>query len=146
MKEKYYYLIIPLIVIIIIQIIKIIVRIFQGKFVWKNLVDYGGMPSGHTALVVSLTTLIALDYGPDNIFFVISLIITILIIRDAIGFRRYLSDHSKAINNLIKDLPDELEYKYKIQEEKIGHTTGEVLIGAIVSIILTYLLFFYFIK
>lgn len=144
MKEKYYYLFIPLIVAIIIQIIKIAVRIFQKKFTWKNLVDYGGMPSGHTALVVSLTTLIALDYGFSNFFFAISLILTILIIRDALGFRKYLSDHSKAINDLVKDLPDELEYKYKVQEEKIGHNGWEVIVGAVISIILTYLLFIYF--
>ena len=144
MKEKYFYLIIPLIVAVIIQLIKIIIQISKGKFSWKNLIDYGGMPSGHTALVVSITTLIFFNYGLANVFFAVSFILTILIIRDALGFRRYLADHSKAINELIKDLPDELEYKYKIQEERIGHTAGEVLGGAVISIILTYLLYYYF--
>jgi len=145
MQEKYLYLIIPLAVTIVIQLIKIILDLTKGKFSWKSLTEYGGMPSGHTALIVSLTTLIALDLGVTNIFFAMSFILTILIIRDAVGLRRFLADHGKAINALVKDLPDDLEYKYKIQEEQIGHTSWEVLAGALISIILTYSFYKFFI-
>lgn len=141
MQEKYLYLIIPLAVTVVIQLIKIVLDISKRKFSWKSLTEYGGMPSGHTALIVSLTTLIALDLGVTNVLFAISFILTILIVRDAVGLRRFLADHGKAINALIKDLPDELEYKYKIQEERIGHTAWEVIVGAIFSVILTFFLY-----
>jgi len=140
-NNLYVFLIIPLVVAIIVQVIKGIIDISKGRFSWKNFSGYGGMPSGHTALVVSLATVIGFKEGIQTPAFAITLVLTILIIRDALGFRRYMSDHSRAINDLVKDLPDELEYKYKIQEERIGHTPAEVIVGAILSFVFTYILY-----
>jgi acid phosphatase family membrane protein YuiD len=141
MPEDYIFLSIPLIVAIIVQIIKGVIDVLKGRFTWKNYTGYGGMPSGHTALVVSLATVVGLAEGLTSPTFALCLILTILIVRDALGFRRYMADHSKAINELIKDLPDELEYKYKIQEERIGHSPAEVTVGAVLAVILSYILY-----
>lgn len=141
MFENYIFLLIPLIVAIIIQAIKGTIDVAKGRFTWKNFSGYGGMPSGHTALVVSLATTVGLVVGFTSAIFAMTVILTILIVRDALGFRQYMADHSRAINELIKDLPDELEYKYKIQEERIGHTPAEVTVGAVLAVILSYLLY-----
>lgn len=141
MPESYIFLLIPFIVAVIVQIIKGVIDVSKGRFTWKNYTGYGGMPSGHTALVVSLATTVGLVKGFTSAIFATTLILTILIVRDALGFRKYIADHSKAINELVKDLPDELEYKYKIQEERIGHTPAEVLVGAFLAIMFSYILY-----
>lgn len=141
MSKTFILLIIPLAVALIIQVIKIIIEIIKGTFSWKRIIGYGGMPSDHTGLIVSLTTLIALNYGLGSVYFALSFMLTVFIIRDAIGLRRHLADHSKAINKLINDLPDQLEFKYAVLEEKIGHTVSEVTVGAILSIIITYIFY-----
>ena len=113
----------------------------RGSWSWKNITAYGGMPSAHSALVSSLATVIGLSQGWYSASFAISLILAIIVITDAIGFRAYLTEHSKTINKLIIDLPDEFEYKYKTLNERISHTLPEVLVGTIIGIVLGFLLF-----
>ena len=61
--------------------------------------------------------------------------------RDAIGLRGYLTMHGKVLNRLIKDLPDEKEYKYPVLEETIAHSFLQILIGGILGVVLTLLFF-----
>lgn len=139
---KYEFILIPLAIALLTQlIVKPVLEAIRGRFSWKNIVSYGGMPSAHSALVTSLATIIALTDGINNSAFAISFFFAIIVITDAIGFRGYLTEHSKAINKLIIDLPDELEYKYKTLNERISHTMLQVIAGVITGFILTYLIF-----
>jgi len=100
------------------------------------------MPSAHTAFVVSLTTVVGLHEGMDSAAFAISLIFSLLIIRDAIGLRQFLSQHGKAINMLIKDLPDEMEAKYPARlVERVGHTPLQAVVGGIIGLALALALY-----
>ena len=136
---KYELIIIPLLMSLATQlIIKQIIELIKGKFSWKNILSYGGMPSAHSAMVSSLATIIAVNQGLKSPEFALSFFLAIIVITDAIGFRAYLTEHSKTINKLIIDLPDELEYKYKSLNERISHTMSQVLTGSIIGIILTY--------
>ena len=57
------------------QTIKILTRIFKKeKVTWKQYLAYSGMPSGHSAMVVSLTTIIGLREGVDSAIFGLSFI------------------------------------------------------------------------
>lgn len=122
-------------------IFKPLIEMIKGTWSWKNITAYGGMPSAHSALVSSLATIIGLSQGWNSASFAISLILAIIVITDAIGFRAYLTEHSKTINKLIIDLPDQFEYKYKTLNERISHTMPEVLVGTTIGIILTWILF-----
>jgi uncharacterized protein len=139
---EYQFILIPLGISLLTQlVVKQLIELIRGKFSWKNLISYGGMPSAHSALVVSLATIIGLQEGLNSSSFAVSLFLAVIVITDAIGFRGYLTEHSKAINKLIIDLPDELEYKYKTLNERISHTVNQVLAGALTGFILTYLTF-----
>ena len=139
---KYEFILIPLLIALLIQlIIKPILEAIRGRFSWNNLISYGGMPSAHSALVTSLATIIALTEGINSSAFAVSFFFAIIVITDAIGFRGYLTEHSKVINRLIIDLPDELEYKYKTLNERISHTIAQVIVGIIIGFTLTYLAF-----
>lgn len=132
----YRLILIPIITVFLNQIVfKSIIATIQGNFSWSNILKYGGMPSSHSALVSSLATIIGLYSGFDSPEFALSVFFALLIMTDATGLRGFMTKQSKAINQLITDLPDDLEYKYPVMNESIAHTIPQVLIGALIGII-----------
>lgn len=133
---------IPLVAGIGTQLIKFIIQIVRGEFAWSRLQEYGGMPSAHTAFVISLATVVGLHEGWNSAAFAIALIFALLIIRDAIGLRQFLSQHGKILNMLIKDLPDEVEHKYPHKlEERFGHTPLQAAIGGLIGLVIALYLY-----
>ena len=136
----YKIILIPFIALITAQIIKVIIDSAKGKFSWRNLNNYGGMPSSHAAMVAALTTEMATETGLNSAFFAIALVFAFLIIRDAVGLRQYLGNHGKTLNMLIKDLPDYQEDKYPFLEERLGHTYLQAAVGVILGIAIALLI------
>jgi len=137
----YKIVLIPFVIVILGQILKAIIKIKKGQnFNRGILISYGGMPSTHTAFSLSVLILVFV-YEGFSASFAIAVVFTILMIRDALGIRIYMENHSKAINRLLKNLPQNYTKGLKAQEEHIGHTVPEILGGAIFSIILTILLY-----
>lgn len=127
-------LIISLIAGLLTQLIKFIIQISRHEFRWSSIREYGGMPSAHTAFVVSLSTVVGLAEGIDSAAFAIAVIFSLLIIRDAIGLRQFISQHGRILNMLIKDLPDDIEARYPHKlEERFGHTPLQALVGGILG-------------
>lgn len=135
-------IIIPITVAIITQIIKAIIDATKGNFSFSSFYKYGGMPSGHAAFMTSVVIVILLVNGFNSPVFALSVILAIIVIRDAISLRQHMSEHSKAINKIIKDLPDDKEYKYPVLEERIGHSLTQVIAGIITGTILTLLIYY----
>lgn len=131
----YSILILPLISIFIAQLIKPLIKANRQKFSFKNFMAYSGMPSGHSAMVISLATITGLKIGFDSALFAISAVFALLVIRDALGLRRYLGEHGKILNILVKDLSNDkvLDEKYPLLLEKIGHTPAQVLAGSAIG-------------
>lgn len=95
----------------------------------------GGMPSSHTAFMVSLTSMIALREGMGSTSFALSAAVTMVVVYDAMGVRRQTGKQSKVINRMLhrmlvegKPLGDEG------LQELIGHTPLEVFFGALVGL------------
>lgn len=135
----YSLLLLPVISGIIAQLLKLLVRAKKKKFELKDLVAYSGMPSGHSAIVVSLTAIVAFEEGFSSSAFAISLVLAVIVIRDALGIRRYLGEHGRTLNVLVKDLGDDdvLEKRYPHHLEKIGHTPIQVLAGSALGFIVS---------
>ena len=140
----YLILILPLISGFIAQLIKFFIKTNKQKFNFNNILVYSGMPSGHSAMVISLSTIIGLILNWDSPIFAISIILSIIIIRDALGIRRYLGEHGKVLNILVKDLEDDevLDKKYPHLLESIGHTPAQVLVGALIGFFISLLGYF----
>lgn len=128
---------IPIIILIINQIIKAIVSAKKDGVKWTTVFSYGGMPSTHSAVVTSLSYVIGYYHGITTPAFAVALILSLIVIRDASGIRWQLGKHGQAINQLIKELPDEKEYKYPVMKEIFGHSHLEVTVGIILSLIFT---------
>ena len=90
------------------------------------------MPSAHSAVVVSLTTAIALQHGIDSDFFAIAMSFTVIILYDAINIRYEAWLHAKAINKYI------WEKKFR---ESLWHLPSEAFAWSIVWIITAVVLY-----
>lgn len=121
---------------LIAQLSKLLIKSNNIKFSWRSIFSYAGMPSSHAAFVVSLSTIVGLTQGFSSPLFAVSLIFSLLIIRDALGLRRYLGQHGEIINILVKDLKEDkmLDEAYPKLLEKIGHTPAQIIAGSALGI------------
>lgn len=132
---------------IIAQGSKVAIRAMRGKKLsYRDVFAYSDMPSGHTAVVVALTTAIALSDGLYSSLFAVSFVFATIVIVDAIGLRNYLGQHGKTLNILVKDLKEDafLDNSYPQLLERIGHTPLQVLVGGIIGVVVSlgaYLIF-----
>jgi len=131
------YLIYPIIAFSLAQGTKVLIKSWRKKsFHWHDLFAYSDMPSGHTATVTSLATIVLLRDGLFSASFAIAFVFMMVVITDAIGLRNYLGQHGKTLNILVKDLKEDdfLDDYYPRLLERIGHTPIQVLIGALIGI------------
>ncbi len=120
------------------QVLKTIIYAFMNKKLdLSRLVGDGGMPSGHSATVASLTTAALLCYGPGSFQFAISLILAIVVCKDAMGVRLETGKQAVMLNEMMRvfnvltsseQLP---EVKLK---EFVGHTPIQVMAGILLGI------------
>jgi acid phosphatase family membrane protein YuiD len=137
----YSYIIIPVIVLITSQALKLATDSIRGNFDIKNIfISYGGMPSSHTALSVSIATLVGLRLGFDSATFGVALIFAMLVVRDATTFRRLLGQQAKTFNYFIDKLAKDEKEKIPRFRERMGHSLLEVSAGGVWGIVLTYFL------
>ena len=143
----YQLIIIPIMVGAITQVIKLIIDGIPNNLTWQHLYnDYGGMPSSHTAFVVSLVTAVGFREGIGSAAFAVSLIFMLIVVRDAVGFRREIGRNSVMTNFLAKELFKKRKVDIPHLRERIGHTIPEVIAGALLGFSLTsilYLAFFF---
>ncbi len=126
------------------QFTKLIIGwINKGKLLSLKEIIYffgksGGMPSGHTASFVALTTTIGLMYGYDQPVFALSVCTTIIFIYDAINVRYAVGEHGKLLNEIAETDGNPLTKPQKIVE---GHTVPQVIVGAMVGVVVGVLVF-----
>ena len=123
---------------IIAQLSKLLIQSNKIKLDWRSVFSYAGMPSSHAAFVASLATIIGLTQNFYSPLFAICLIFGLLVIRDALGIRRYLGQHGEIINILVKDLKEDkmLDEVYPKLLEKIGHTPAQIMAGTVLGILI----------
>ena len=125
-----------------------ILKVFTGVFKEKsfNLIELffgtGGMPSSHTAAVVSLSLACALSEGLGSPAFAISVLLTLIVMRDATGVRREAGEQAKVLNRIMKDLMESTEQDdiNRNLKELVGHTPLQVFVGAIVGAAVPFLM------
>ncbi len=121
-----------------------IINGIKDQFSWGDLNSYGGMPSSHAALVTSLFAMIGYFEGWDSASAAIALILAIIVLRDAGGFRLVLGRHAKELNQLIHGLAATNSYKYPHLDERLGHTPLELFFGALTGVAVSVLFILFF--
>ena len=118
------------------QLLKLIMLWFRHKSLsWHDLVVTGGMPSSHTAFVVSLATIIYLEEGVSTAF-AVSLVLALIVIRDAFGVRRTVGEEGQVISNILTKLKMKTTTHFSV-----GHTPGQVPVGALVGFLVSVLIY-----
>ena len=130
---------------LIAQIIKILTGAFKNrkKSLSVILFSTGGMPSSHSATVVSLATAAGLSHGFGSPWFAVCGVLAIIVMIDASGVRYETGKQSKILNTLTKEF-----YEGKVDganlalKEFIGHTPFQVAVGFLLGVAIAVILFY----
>jgi hypothetical protein len=106
----------------------------------ERLHGSGGMPSAHTATIVSASTAIGLQEGWGSAIYALSLIMAFIVMYDASGVRRSVGKQAKLLNNIIVDIYKNKHFEEEKLKELIGHKPTEVVVGAILGILIANLM------
>ena len=122
---------------LIAQVLKLLIHtIVNRKFDFWRLFGDGGMPSGHSATVVSVATMCALNCGLGSVEFAISAILAIVVCHDATGVRLETGKQAVILNEM-KDLMNKLTDNALSDDVKlkefVGHTNIQVIVGILLG-------------
>ena len=110
--------------------------IFKKECNFAYFISSGGMPSSHSSLVMALTVCIFRIYGFLSAEFAISLAFSVIVMYDASGVRRAAGEQAKIINQIVEVLKEEdFEVVGKKLKEILGHSPIEVIVGALLGIV-----------
>ena len=114
--------------------------IVDRKIDLSRMFGLGGMPSSHSAVVCALATGCGLTCGFDSPEFAIAAILATVVMTDAAGVRRAAGKQAVQINLIVKQMIETGHgLTYENMKELLGHTPFEVLVGAILGIILAFI-------
>lgn len=119
------YLIIPFFTWLVTGGLKFVINCIREKRLAYDLIGYGGMPSNHSAIVSSITSLVALREGLNSPAFGVALAFTFIVLLDANSLRNQVGKQAQAINTLIK----RSDVDTPILRERMGHSKPEILAG-----------------
>jgi len=134
--QHYSLIIIPIAAGVLAQFLKFIIFSFKHGLNWRFLFEYGHMPSSHTAMMSALIFAIGYYQGINTPEFATALILTFLVISDALRLRMYIGSYGKTLNNLLDHLgmedDDSIPPKLK---ERVGHRPSEIFAGIVLGVI-----------
>ena len=120
------------------QALKIpICYLVEKKWDWHRFHGSGGMPSSHTAMVVSATIMLGALNGFDSPLFAVAAVFSSVVMYDATGVRRETGRQAVVINRILQDVLingrpiSDVELK-----ELVGHKPIEVAAGALLGIVI----------
>ena len=106
--------------------------IFKQRWRPSVLIETGGMPSSHSALVTGTAAGVGLQLGFNDPVFALASTIAFIVMYDASGIRRSAGLTAAKVNQISKDNSNELSFENTLKES-LGHTKIEVLVGSILG-------------
>jgi acid phosphatase family membrane protein YuiD len=129
------------------QLIKVPLEYLQTHhWNWALFVSPGGMPSSHSALIVSVTHSIGLSVGFNSALFALAFALSMIVIYDATGIRRQAGKHAELINAMINDLAAGNPLKEEQLREVLGHTPLEALGGILLGLVVAQITWMLWVK
>ncbi|MEB3256651.1 MAG: divergent PAP2 family protein [Synechococcaceae cyanobacterium] len=119
------------------QLSKLVVELVQHRR-WRPavLVETGGMPSSHSALMTGTAAAIGWSDGFQSPLFALAAALCFVVLYDASGVRRAAGLMAQRLNGLPLNLwpgLDEGEALPRPLKENLGHTRSEVLVGSLLG-------------
>ncbi len=126
------------------SLLKAIFYSIQKKEInFRRLIGNGGMPSTHSASVVSLAIAVGFKEGWDSTALAISLVLAIIVMIDASGVRLAASKHAKALNEITEEVFKDGQFHYEKFNELLGHTPTQVFVGALIGLLVSLIFYHY---
>ena len=124
------------------QLLKPLIDALQTKkFNLLRVLDTGGMPSSHTAVVTTLTVGVAVYQGISSPLFGISLVISLYFIFEATGLRQEVGNQARVLNEVLAKVREEHHFDTDELRELIGHTWVEVIGGFALGLFIALILY-----
>lgn len=115
------------------QFIKVFYPLFKGKAPdFKEYLNYGGMPSAHTAFIIAGTVGAGLAEGFSSTVFAVAAVCAGIIIYDLIKLRTALERSLDMNRRLFEE--HSMSYDKKVPQFR-GHSSAEVVAGALWGLI-----------
>ena len=130
------------------QVLKCISNlILTKKFSIERLFGDGGMPSGHSATVMSVAVATGLYEGFNTAIFAVAMILAIVVMHDAMNVRYQAGKQAELLNAMADmfekitgaDLPNEEKLK-----ELLGHTPLQVGAGGVLGVAVAVIMYLFF--
>ena len=96
------------------------------------LIETGGMPSSHSALVTGTAAGVGLQLGFEDPLFALASTIAFIVMYDASGIRRSAGLTAAKVNQISKSNSKE-SFAETTLKESLGHTRIEVLVGSLLG-------------
>ena len=117
------------------QLLKVIIHSLRTrKLQLLTFFDNGGMPSSHTALVTTLAAGVYRFAGLDSSLFSVTLLFSMYVVFEATGLRKEVGKQAQVLNELADQLRATHHVDRSRLKELVGHTWGEVIVGAIIGL------------
>ena len=109
----------------------------EKEWDWHRFHGSGGMPSSHTAMVVSASIMLGALHGFDSPLFAVALVFASVVMYDATGVRRETGRQAEVINQILQDVLINGKPISNVElKELVGHKPIEVAGGAILGILI----------
>lgn len=110
----------------------------SGKLTdWHQFYISGGMPSAHSATILAVTTVIGLKDGIDSGLFGLAVMVSVIVMYDAMMVRRSSGAQGEALTALITEVKSALIAPKIVR----GHQPFEVATGAGIGVVVGYIVF-----
>ena len=108
----------------------------EKKLDFNRFFGSGGMPSSHTAFVISLTLMIGATEGFDTALFALATVLSAIVMYDASGVRHETGVQGQVLNEIIRKVFVDGEPITDVElKELVGHTKVEVAGGFVVGVL-----------
>lgn len=127
------------------QSIKVLLNFIKHKKLEVEFIfGSGGMPSSHSSTVCAAATVVYKVCGPNSAVFGVMVIMSIIVMYDAMNVRYHAGVQAKQLNIIRKELKNNKFFNEIFNDkisgnelkELLGHTPLEVLCGAILGILI----------
>ena len=124
------------------QLLKVIITLLQEhRLDWSKLWASGGMPSSHSAFVMSLAISSGQVWGYDSAYFAIAAVLSFVVMYDAANVRLEAGKQAAVINQIIEVLENPDLNPEERLKEILGHTPLQVVAGGVLGFVIAILSF-----
>lgn len=100
----------------------------------RLLVQTGGMPSSHAAMVTALAIGVGLQEGWDSLLFAAAVVFALIVMYDAAGIRQAAGKQAKILNKMMLEVFNDDQLDEPHLKELLGHTPLQVVVGSLLGI------------